>query len=63
VDFAEGKVYMDIQHPRERPRYILSVGPEKFSVPKDLFLSLSNRQEYRVYYSPHSRYVLGADPL
>jgi hypothetical protein len=64
VNYAEGTITLDIRSSRRsNSGYKLSVGRHTFDISKKLFLSLSNHQPYRVYYSPRSRFVLGAEPL
>jgi hypothetical protein len=64
VEYLDGVVSTYTQSAgRNGKTFHLSIASEKFMIPKDLFLSINRGESYRVYYSPHSRFVVGAEPL
>jgi hypothetical protein len=42
--------------------YLLTVNGESFVIPRDAFIAFEDNAVYRVYYLPHSRIVLAAEP-
>ncbi|MFN8371645.1 MAG: hypothetical protein U0694_02035 [Anaerolineae bacterium] len=64
VEYVEDIIALDVQGGgRSGPTYKLRVGYETFTISREMFLSLSNHQPYRVFYAPQSRVVVGAEPL
>jgi hypothetical protein len=64
VEYREGDISLDVQGGGQGGAiYKLNIEGETFMISKELFLSLSNHQPYRIYFAPKSRYVLGTEPL
>jgi hypothetical protein len=64
VEYREGVISLDVQGGGQGgASYKVSIEGETFMISKELFLSLSNHQPYRIYFAPKSRYILGTEPL
>lgn len=59
---VQGLVILDIVETRPTT-YRLSIGGLSFDVDKATFNAFKNRDLYNVYYAPHSRTLLSAEPL
>jgi hypothetical protein len=64
VEYREGVISLDVLGGGQGgATYKVSIEGETFMISKELFLSLSNHQPYRVYYAPKSRFILGIEPV
>jgi hypothetical protein len=64
VQIIEGNIQLDIvKRGKGRIVYKLAVEDVQFEVSKTAFLAFKNRDQYCVYYAPHSRTIVAAEWL
>ncbi len=67
-DLRDGKVkYLEgpvrITFTARRYRHVLWLGDESFQLPQTVIDRVTDGKSYRVYYTPHSKKVVGVEPL
>jgi len=63
VESLEGKAQLESCRARDGTKYFVKFGHKKFKINSSAFEEFGNNEEYRIYYSAHSRRIISAESV